>query len=92
MQGLSETAATAVSGLSDAAEEVQATAGRPRRDSALTLTSDFTLALLDINYHYPIADDYYRSLLPNCLIRENLIFLAANRIQSYSLQERARLL
>lgn len=36
MQGSSETAATAVSGLSDADEEVQATVGRPRRDPALS--------------------------------------------------------
>ncbi|KAJ3453236.1 hypothetical protein MRS44_018891 [Fusarium solani] len=36
MQGSSETAATAVSGLSNADEEVQATVGRPRRDPALS--------------------------------------------------------
>ncbi|KAI7759596.1 hypothetical protein LZL87_013997 [Fusarium oxysporum] len=153
MQGSSETAATAVSGLSDAAEEVQATAGRPRRDPALsereltrlrvrayrarqhpsrilqtaqpqdnalfsncidsenqcsaqgnpcspqndptlprrinssspassrTSTSDLALAPLDINDHYPIADDHYRSLSPDRSIRENPTFPAADRIQ-----------
>ncbi|KAH7228465.1 uncharacterized protein BKA55DRAFT_545560 [Fusarium redolens] len=169
MQGSSETAATAVSGLSDATEEVQATAGRPRRDPALsereltrlrvrayrarqhpsrilqtaqpqdntlfsnridsenqcsaqgnpcspqneptlpvrfhqgddaqqatsdwrrinssspassrTSASDFALAPLDINDHYHIAGDHYRSLSPDRLIRENPTFPAADRIQ-----------
>jgi hypothetical protein len=49
--------------------------------SSRTSTSDFALAPLDINDHYPIEDDHYCSLSPDRSIRENPTFPAADRIQ-----------